>query len=120
MLCCNGEPDALKGARPVRRGEWEDRPVERLARRPAPTLHKARGSAQGIAAGTLAEACARTLTLTGTLMGGYASTLFYLLWRFSPGIREEFSYGDEGRWISRYGIVERITRRGDDEAVEDG
>src|SRR5439155_23599686 len=30
---------------------------------------KARGSAQGVAAGALAEACGRTLTLTGTLMG---------------------------------------------------
>lgn len=45
--------------------------------------YKARGSAQGLAAGTLAEACDHTLTLTGTLMGGYSSTLFHLLWRFS-------------------------------------
>jgi len=83
--------------------------------------YKARGSAQGLAAGTLAEACRRTLTLTGTLMGGYASTLFYLLWRFSPGLREEFTYRDEQRWVARYGIVERITRKGgDDEAYEDG
>lgn len=62
--------------------------------------YKARGSAQGLAAGTLAEACRRTLTLTGTLMGGYASTLFYLLWRFSPGLREEFTYRDEQRWVA--------------------
>jgi hypothetical protein len=83
--------------------------------------YKARGSAQGLAAGTLAEACRRTLTLTGTLMGGYASTLFYLLWRFSPGLREEFTYRDEQRWVARYGIVERITRKGgDDDAYEDG
>ncbi|RJQ08837.1 MAG: DEAD/DEAH box helicase [Dehalococcoidia bacterium] len=83
--------------------------------------YKARGSAQGIAAATLAEACVRTLTLTGTLMGGYASTLFHLLWRFSPDVREEFAYGEEGRWVSRYGIVERITRRGgDDDVIEDG
>lgn len=53
-------------------------------------------------------------------MGRYASTLFYLLWRFSPAVRKEFGYSDEGRWISHYGIVERITRRGDDEVVEDG
>ena len=46
---------------------------------------KGRGSAQGLAAGALADACGRTLTLTGTLMGGYASTLFHLLWRFNPG-----------------------------------
>ena len=82
--------------------------------------YKARGSAQGIAAATLAEACGRTLTLTGTLMGGYASTLFHLLWRFSPDVREDFAYGEEGRWVGRYGIVERITRRGDDDVVEDG
>jgi hypothetical protein len=82
--------------------------------------YKARGSAQGLAAGTLAEACDRTLTLTGTLMGGYASNLFHLLWRFSPAVREEFTYKDEGRWVARYGIVERITRKGDDDAYEDG
>lgn len=82
--------------------------------------YKARGSAQGLAAGTLAEACRRVLTLTGTLMGGYSSTLFYLLWRFSPQVREEFAYRDEQRWVARYGIVERITRKGDDDAYEDG
>ncbi len=83
--------------------------------------YKARGSAQGLAAGTLAEACKAVLTLTGTLMGGYSSTLFYLLWRFSPAVREEFGYGDEAKWVSRYGIVERISRKaGDDDAYEDG
>ncbi len=83
--------------------------------------YKARGSAQGLAAGTLAEACRAVLTLTGTLMGGYSSTLFYLLWRFSPAVREEFAYGDESKWVSRYGIVERISRKsGDDDAYEDG
>jgi hypothetical protein len=83
--------------------------------------YKARGSAQGLAAGTLAEACSRTLTLTGTLMGGYASTLFHLLWRFSPAVREEFTHSDESRWVARYGIVERITKKGgDDDAYEDG
>jgi len=83
--------------------------------------YKARGSAQGLAAGTLAEACKAVLTLTGTLMGGYSSTLFYLLWRFSPPVREEFGYGDESKWVSRYGIVERISRKsGEDDAYEDG
>src|SRR5690606_34212142 len=82
--------------------------------------YKARGSAQGVAAGTLAEACKAVLTLTGTLMGGYSSTLFWLLWRFSPAVREEFSYSDESKWVSHYGIVERITRKGDDDVYEDG
>ena len=67
---------------------------------------KGRGSAQGIAAGILADACGRSLTLTGTLLGGYASTLFHLLYRFSPEIRTEFGRSEEGRWISRYGFLE--------------
>ena len=82
---------------------------------------KARGSAQGIAAGVLAESCGRSLTLSGTLMGGYASTLFHLLYRFSPEIRSEFRHAEEGRWIERYGFTEHtIYGQGDDLSVEDG
>jgi hypothetical protein len=83
--------------------------------------YKAKGSAQGIAAGVLAEACPKSLTLTGTLMGGYASTLFYLLYRFVPTIRQEFGYREESRWVSRYGFLERIVskHRGDD-PLQDG
>ena len=82
---------------------------------------KARGSAQGIAAGVLAESCGRSLTLSGTLMGGYASTLFHLLYRFSPEIRTEFKHNEEGRWINRYGFTEEtVYKDGDDPSVEDG
>ena len=82
---------------------------------------KARGSAQGIAAGVLAESCGRSLTLSGTLMGGYASTLFHLLYRFSPEIRTEFKHNEEGRWVDRYGFTEHtIYKDGDDLSVEDG
>ena len=74
---------------------------------------KGRGSAQGIAAGVLADACGRSLSLTGTLLGGYSSTIFHLLNRFSPEIRTEFGRSDEGRWIKRYGFDEdgRNSRR---------
>ncbi len=41
--------------------------------------YKGRGSAQGIAAGVLADACGKSLSLSGTLMGGYSSTLFQRL-----------------------------------------
>jgi len=81
---------------------------------------KARGSAQGLAVGALAEACPKVLTLTGTLFGGYASTLFYLLWRFSPAVRAEFAYRDEPKWVSRYGVVERITKKDPDAHPDDG
>ena len=82
---------------------------------------KGRGSAQGIAAGVLADACGKSLTLTGTLTGGYSSTLFHLLYRFSPDIRAEFGRSEEGRWIQRYGFLEETVRHADDgDAFEDG
>ncbi len=82
--------------------------------------YKGRGSAQGIAAGILADVCGTSLALTGTLAGGYASTLFHLLYRFSPALRAEFEHGEEARWIARYGFVEHTVRRPADEALEDG
>ncbi len=81
---------------------------------------KGRGSAQGIAAGVLADACGKSLSLTGTLLGGYSSTIFHLLYRFSPEIRTEFGRSDEGRWIKRYGFEEHTIGKPDDDALEDG
>ncbi|MFN8632929.1 MAG: DEAD/DEAH box helicase family protein [Chloroflexota bacterium] len=82
--------------------------------------YKARGSAQGLAAEALADACGKTLTLTGTIFGGYSSTLFYLLWRFSPTLRREFGYRDETKWVGRFGVVERIRRKDPDAYGDDG
>ena len=82
--------------------------------------YKGRGSAQGIAAGVLADACGKSLSLSGTLMGGYSSTLFHLLYRFSPELRTDFERSDERRWIQRYGFEEVTVGKPDDDAVEDG
>ena len=82
--------------------------------------YKGRGSAQGVAAGVLADACGKSLTLTGSLLGGYASTIFHLLYRFSPEIRSEFERFEEHRWIQRYGFEEVTIGKPDDESVEDG
>lgn len=71
--------------------------------------YKATESAQGRIAGSLAEVCGRSLALTGTLYGGYASNLFSLLHRFSPAIRKQFNYSEEARFIQYYGLVEEIT-----------
>ena len=81
---------------------------------------KGRGSAQGVAAGILADVCGKSLSLTGTLLGGYSSTIFHLLYRFSPEIRTEFGRSDERRWIQRYGFEEITIGKPDDDAVEDG
>ncbi|UJS26421.1 DEAD/DEAH box helicase [Thiothrix winogradskyi] len=46
--------------------------------------YKNADSAQGQAFGVLAAKARKVLLLTGTLMGGYADDLFYLLWRANP------------------------------------
>jgi len=60
--------------------------------------YKNEGSAQGQAMGVLARKCTKVLLLTGTLMGGYADDLFYLLWRLNPGmmIEDGFRYNARG------------------------
>ena len=82
--------------------------------------YKGRGSAQGIAAGVLADVCGKSLSLSGTLMGGYSSTLFHLLYRFSPEIRSEFERTEESRWIQRYGFLEQSIGKSDDDDAADG
>ena len=82
--------------------------------------YKGRGSAQGIAAGVLADVIGKSLSLSGTLMGGYSSTLFHLLYRFSPELRAEFAHSEEGRWIERYGFLEETRSYPEDDAYEDG
>ncbi len=49
---------------------------------------------------------ASPLSRSGALMGSYSSTLFHLLYRFSPEIRTEFRCSAEHRWIIRYGFEE--------------
>ena len=80
---------------------------------------KARGSAQGIAAAALIGAVGKVLALTGSLFGGYSSTLFCLLFRADPRIRAEYGWKDEGKWVARYGIYEQIDTLDDDDG-DDG
>ena len=82
--------------------------------------YKGRGAAQGIAAGVLADACGKSLSLSGTPMGGYSSTLFHLLYRFGPELRTEFERSDERRWIQRCGFEEVTVGKDNDDTVEDG
>lgn len=74
---------------------------------------KAKDSGQGIAAGNIAQHCGRSLALTGTMMGGYSSSLFYLLYRFHPDFRDSFAFGAEPDWVKRYGFYqyERVTKQ---------
>ncbi|MFD2614639.1 DEAD/DEAH box helicase [Paenibacillus gansuensis] len=57
--------------------------------------------------------CAKyALAMTGTLMNGYASNLFHLLYRMFPSrlIENGFDWGDVGRWIDLYGVREKVTK----------
>jgi len=60
--------------------------------------YKNDSSAQGQAMGVLANKVKKVILLTGTLMGGYADDLFYLLWRIMPKrmIEDGYVYNDRG------------------------
>jgi len=71
---------------------------------------KAQSSDRGHAFGTLVRASKRTLAMTGTLFGGFATSLFYLLHRLDPRIRGEFAWSEGQRFAALYGVLERVTK----------
>ncbi len=75
--------------------------------------YKGRGSAQGYAAGILASSCKKSLAMTGTLFGGYSSTLFYLLYRLSSTFKKDYEHSQVSKWIDHYGIWERVSKYDD-------
>ena len=69
--------------------------------------YKGGDTAQGQAMACLAASARRTLALTGTLMGGYSTNLFYLLWRMFPKLMmNEVPYGAEKTFAAKYGVLE--------------
>ena len=63
--------------------------------------YKGAATAQGIALDHLGKAARKILALTGTLLGGYSSNLFYLLFRIAPDIRKDFKFRDIKKWMER-------------------
>ena len=51
-----------------------------------------------------------TLNLTGTLMGGKASDIFWILYKNSKKVRADFTFHDEARWSAQFGRLERVYR----------
>ncbi|RKY12774.1 MAG: ATP-dependent helicase [Planctomycetota bacterium] len=80
----------------------------------ADEVHELKGgsTAQGNSFGALSSACGKTIGLTGTLLGGYADDIFYVLYRLSPASMKEegLDYGQVTGWMSKYGVLERVTR----------
>ena len=70
---------------------------------------KQKNSARGTCAGILAEAIPQSITLTGTYMGGYSSSIFYMLRRFNRKIIESYGWNEETEWIKDYGFYQYIS-----------
>lgn len=77
-------------------------------------LAKSGDSARGMSVGNICALADSTLMLTGTLSGGYSSTLFFLLWRFTRAIRKRFGYDEVSRWVEQYGVRQITTRETED------
>lgn len=80
----------------------------------ADEVHELKGgdTAQGNALGMLASVAGKTVCLTGTLVGGYAEHLFYILYRLCPRLflAEGLKYSQVEEFIARYGALEYITK----------
>jgi len=80
---------------------------------------KAKGTGVGQTLTLLSNAIPYTVGLTGTLFGGYSTSIFWLLYRLAPEVRQEFGFNDEQRWVERYGLIKKVFYR-DKELEEDG
>jgi hypothetical protein len=73
----------------------------------------ANDTAQGNGLGTLAACADRTVILTGTLLGGYASDVYNLLYRLeaSKMVAHGYEWGEPGlrSFAETYGVLERVT-----------
>lgn len=76
----------------------------------ADEVHEAQsdGAAQERALHRLSEKIPICLPLTGSLMNGYAKSLFRNMWAFSRKVRSEFDYGDATRFCKLYGYQKRV------------
>lgn len=66
------------------------------------------GSAQERAAHRLTGLKMPTILMTGSIMNGYAESLFATMWAVSPEFRKEFARGDKQLFIDRYGYRKRL------------
>lgn len=71
---------------------------------------KAKDTIQAKAVQWLITSAQRTIALTGTIFGGKASSLFYLMYRLSPQFRESFSWQSVEYFIDQFGVRDYITK----------
>jgi rubrerythrin len=75
----------------------------------ADEVHKAQNGRTdiGVADQRILSSVKYSLALTGTLFGGTSSSLFYLLYRRVPEVRQQYAFSDQVRWVDHYGLWER-------------
>lgn len=81
-------------------------------------IHELKGgnTAQGNAFGTIASYSKKCVGLTGTLLNGYASSLFYILYRLNPNLMKntlKLEFSDVKRFVELYGAKEESFEGGE-------
>ena len=72
-------------------------------------------SAQSRSAHRLTGLKLPTLLMTGSIMNGYAGSLFINMWSMSHSFREEFDRSEKQRFIDRYGYRKMFVQQKDDD-----
>lgn len=80
--------------------------------------YSAEKSAQANAANRLLGLGIPTLAMTGSVMNGYADSLFNTLWALSPKFRAEFKRDERQAYTTRYGYHRRVLTEKDMETKE--
>ncbi len=83
----------------------------------ADEVHQFKGKStdQGTAFHHLTLACKNTVTLTGTIFGGNSTSIFWLMYRLLPKVREEFKFNGEQDWAEKYGRLQKTVKTGQEE-----
>lgn len=81
-------------------------------------IHEYKGGAtgQGNALAQMASMSKKILGLTGTLLNGYASSLFYILYRLNPYMMKKrlgFDYDESKQFVEQFGAFEKIFKSED-------
>jgi hypothetical protein len=86
-------------------------------------VHKAKGKGTGVgwALSALAGSSRYIAGLTGTLFGGYSTSIFWLLYRLSPQVRQNYAFNGELKWAEHMGLIKKTFYVADPSRVpEDG
>lgn len=72
-------------------------------------------SAQGVSASRIVGLGIPTLLMTGSVMNGYADSLFTNMWNASADFRQEYTRDERSRFIDRFGYRKRLVEDRDKE-----